>query len=331
MVILFTEFILIAAIIVVCGTRLSRYGDMIAEKTGLGGAWTGLILMASITSLPELITGISSVAFANLPNIAAGDIMGSCVFNLMILAMLDPMDKCKPIFSRVGQSHLISAGFGIALIGLASASILLSDFIPSLSHIGAYTPVFLAVYIIGIRMVYFYEKKYITDLASERARRYDGVTLKRAVAMYSLNALIVVAVATALPFVAGSIAKETGLGSSFVGTVLVAITTSLPELVVSIAALRIGAPDLATGNILGSNMFNILILGIDDLAYLKGPLLSDISRTHALTGLMAILMTAIALISMTYRHEKKAWSLGWDSLSMLAIGSLSMYLAYLMG
>lgn len=331
MALLLAEFILIAAVIVVCGTQLSKYGDMIAEKTGLGRAWTGLIILASITSLPELITGISSVAFAALPNIAAGDIMGSCVFNLLILAMLDPMDKGKPIFSRVGQSHLLSAGFGVALIGLVSASILLQEFIPSFWHIGAYTPVFFAAYIVGIRMVYFYEKRFIKELVSEGTRQYEGVTLKRAVAMYSLNALIVVAVATALPFVAGGIAEATGLGSSFVGTVFVAITTSLPELVVSIAALRIGAPDLATGNILGSNMFNILILGIDDLAYVKGPLLSHIALSHAVTGLMAILMTAIVLISITSRPEKKTTRFGWDSLSMLAIGVLSMYFAYLMG
>lgn len=331
MALLLTEFILIAVIIVICGTRLSKYGDMIAEKTGLGRAWTGLIILASITSLPELITGISSVAFADLPNIAAGDIMGSCVFNLMILAILDPMDKGKPIFSKVGQSHLLSAGFGVALIGLVSSSILLQEFIPSFWHIGAYTPVFFAVYIVGIRMVYFYEKRFIKELVSEGTRRYDGVTLKRAVAMYSLNALIVVAVATALPFVAGGIAEATGLGSSFVGTVFVAITTSLPELVVSIAALRIGAPDLATGNILGSNMFNILVLGIDDLAYVKGPLLSHIAVSHAVTGLMAILMTAIVLIGITSRPEKKSTRFGWDSLSMLAVGVLSMYFAYLMG
>lgn len=331
MTLLIAEFIVISVIIVICGTRLSKYGDVIAEKTGLGRAWTGLILVASITSLPELITGISSVALADLPNIAAGDIMGSCVFNLMILAMLDPMDKGKPIFSRVGQSHLLSAGFGVALIGLVSISILIKDFMPSFWHIGAYTPVFFIVYLMGIRMVYFYEKRFIKELVSEGTRQYDGVTLKRAVTIYSLNALIVVGVATPLPFVAGAIAEATGLGSSFVGTVFVAITTSLPELVVSIAALRIGAPDLATGNILGSNMFNILILGIDDLAYTKGPLLSNISKSHAVTGIMAILMTAIVLISITSRPEKKNTRFGWDSIAMLAIGALSIYFVYIMG
>lgn len=328
---LFAEFMIITAVIVVCGTRLSKYGDIIAEKTDLGRAWTGLILMASITSLPELITGVSSVTFAGVPDIAAGDIMGSCVFNLMILAILDPMDKGKPIFSMVGQSHLLSAGFGVALIGLTSASILLEEFMPSFRHVGAYTPVFFVTYAVGMRMVYFYEKRFLKELASESARQYEDVTMKKAVTMYSLNALVVVVVATALPFVAGGIAEATGLAGSFVGTAFVAVTTSLPELVVSIAALRIGAPDLAIGNILGSNMFNIGILGIDDILYTKGPLLSDISKSHAVTGIMAILMTAIVLISITYRHEKKAFRFGWDSMAMTATGVISMYFVYITG
>lgn len=331
MVILVAEFIMIAAIIVFCGAKLSKYGDIIAEKTGLGRAWTGLILVATITSLPELITGVSSVTAAGVPDIAAGDILGSCVFNLLILAMLDLMDRGRPIFSLVGQSHLLSAGFGAALLALASASILLEELIPSFFHIGLYTPVFFVTYAFGIKMVYYHEKRFLKELAAASQRRYDGVTLKKAVAMYSANSVAVVTVATALPFVADGIAGATGLSGSFVGTALVAVATSLPELVVSIAALRIGAPDLATGNILGSNMFNICILGIDDLLYTKGPILSDVSGSHAVTGLSAILMTSIALISMTYRHEKKAMRLGWDSFALLALGGLNMYFVYAMG
>ncbi|MDH4101110.1 MAG: sodium:calcium antiporter, partial [Nitrospirota bacterium] len=82
MVVLWLKFILCSAVIVYCGTKLSRYGDVIAEKTGMGRAWTGLILVSSVTSLPELFIGISSVTIAGTPDIALGDIMGSCVFNL---------------------------------------------------------------------------------------------------------------------------------------------------------------------------------------------------------------------------------------------------------
>src|SRR3990172_12727625 len=124
MLIIWLEFIFCSAVIVFCGVRLSRYGDIIAEKTGLGRAWIGLILMASVTSLPELITGISSVAIIGAPNIALGDVMGSCVFNLAIIALMDIFHGSDPIFHKAEHGHILSAGFGVVLIALASISIL---------------------------------------------------------------------------------------------------------------------------------------------------------------------------------------------------------------
>jgi len=109
---LWLQFIICSAVIVVSGSRLSRYGDVIAEKTGIGGAWIGLILMASITSLPELITGISSVAIVNVPDIALGDVMGSCVYNLAILAVMDILNKETPIFRRATHQKKITFGNG---------------------------------------------------------------------------------------------------------------------------------------------------------------------------------------------------------------------------
>lgn len=330
---LWLEFITCSAIIIVCGTNLSKYGDIISEKTGFGRAWIGLILLASITSLPELVTGVSSVSFAGLPNLTAGDILGSCVFNLLILAMLDPMDKSSPIFSRVGQSHLLSGGFGVLLIGTSAVSIMLGGSIPSVGHIGLYTPVILIVYAVGIRAVYLYEKRFIDRLVAEAMEKpiYPEATLRKAALMYAINAVIVVAVALVLPFIAGRLAVTTGLGTTFMGTVFVAVTTSLPEVVVSVSSVRMGAPDLAIGNLFGSNMFNIVILAVDDILYLKGPLFSNISKAHAPTALMAILMTAVALIGLTYRHDKKAFlRFGWDSVTMLAIGVLTIYFQYMM-
>ena len=83
--ILWLEFVICMAVIVYSGTKLSIYGDIIAEKTSLGRAWTGLVLMASVTSLPELVTGVSSVTYAGVPDIAVGDVLGSCVSNMLCL------------------------------------------------------------------------------------------------------------------------------------------------------------------------------------------------------------------------------------------------------
>ena len=328
---LWFEFIVCSGVIVFCGTLLAKYGDIIAEKTGLGRAWIGLILMASVTSLPELITGISSVTIANTPDIALGDIMGSCVFNLFIIAIMDILHGPGPIFYRAAPGHLLSAGFGIILIGLTSISIMANDNIPALGHIGLYTPAIMLIYAIGIRGIFLFEKKKIAAFVGEvaQAAQYQHISTGDAVIKYILNAVFIIGAATWLPFIGDSLAKETGLGQSFVGTIFIATTTSLPEVAVSIAALKIGAADMAIANLFGSNMFNIFILAIDDIFYIRGPLLSDISINHAITGLVAILMTGIAVAGLSYRLEKKTFlRIGWDAAAIFLAYLLNIFLIY---
>lgn len=328
---LWLEFIVCSGVIVFCGTLLAKYGDIIAEKTGLGRAWIGLILMASVTSLPELITGISSVTIADTPDIALGDIMGSCVFNLFIIAIMDILQGPGPIFYKAEPGHILSAGFGIILIGMASVSILASNQIPVLGHIGLYTPAIISIYLIGIRSIFLFEKRKLAAFVDKVAQavQYEHISTRDAVIKYTLNAVVIIGAATWLPFIGDGLAKETGLGRSFIGTMFIATATSLPELVVSIAALKIGAADMAIANIFGSNMFNIVILAIDDIFYIRGPLLSDISTNHAITGLVAMLMTGIAIAGLSYRLEKKTFlRIGWDAAAISLAYLLNIFLIY---
>lgn len=328
---LWFEFIVCSGVIVFCGTLLAKYGDIIAEKTGMGRAWTGLILMASVTSLPELITGISSVTIANTPDIALGDIMGSCVFNLSIIALMDILHGRNPIFSESEHGHILSAGFGIILIGIASISILANQNMPAIGHIGIYTPAIIVIYAIGIRSVFLFEKRRIRKFVGEMVQtlQYEHITTKEAVVKYAINALFIIVAATWLPFIGDRLAEATGLGRSFIGTVFIAMTTSLPEVVVSIAALKIGATDMAIANLFGSNMFNIFILAVDDIFYVKGPLFAHVSVNHAVTGFMAVVMTGIAITGLIYRLEKKVFMrLGWDAIAIVLAYIVNIYLLY---
>ena len=106
------ELLVCSALILVSGSLLTRYGDMLAEKTGMGRTWIGLILLATVTSLPELATGVSAVTVADAPDLAVGDVLGSCVFNLMLIGLVDLFYRPSPLLSRVDQGHVLSAGFG---------------------------------------------------------------------------------------------------------------------------------------------------------------------------------------------------------------------------
>lgn len=327
---LWIAFIVCTSAIVYAGTKLSRYGDIIAEKTGLGRTWIGVVLMASVTSLPELVTGISSVTYAGVPDIAVGDVLGSCVFNMLILALLDAVYRPMPISAKAHQGHILSAGFGILLLGVVALSLFFANHVFPLGWIGPYSLLFIFIYFIAMRMVYSYEKKQIALFINKTIElQYGDIPTRTAVFHYAINAVIVIIAAVFLPKIGEGLAETTGLGQSFVGNIFIAISTSLPELVVSLAAVKMGAVDLAIGNLFGSNIFNILILGIDDIFFVKGPLLSFVNQNHAISALSAIMMTAIAIIGLTYRAEKKQMRLAWDSVAIVFVFMINLVLLYL--
>ncbi|MBK7136615.1 MAG: sodium:calcium antiporter [Rhodocyclales bacterium] len=316
------------------GARLSRYGDVIAEKTGMGRGWVGLILLATVTSLPELVTGISAVTIAGVPDIAVGDVLGSCVFNLAILVVVDFLHPGESIYSRASRGHILSAGFGILLIGAVAFSLLLARRGETLAigHIGAYTPLIIALYLLAMRTLHQYERRELAEFVGDVAERYAHVSLRRAAIGYALASGVIVAAGIWLPFVGADIAAQMGWHDSFVGTLFVAAATSAPEIAVTIAAVRIGALDMAVANLLGSNLFDILILAIDDIFYLKGPILAHVSQAHALSAVSAIIMTGMAVVGLFYRPAGPLWrSVSWISVFMLALYLLNSYILFLHG
>ncbi|HKY26366.1 MAG TPA: hypothetical protein VJM12_00315 [Pyrinomonadaceae bacterium] len=331
--IIWLQFVACTALIVFCGWKLALYGDIIAEKTGLGRTWIGVVLMASVTSLPELITGFSSVAIFDLPNIAAGDALGSCMVNMLIIAVLDFMDGPTPLSARAHQGQVLGAGFGILLLGLVSISLLGSATMPRIGWVSLSSLVFLGIYLVAIRTVFLYERRRIGEFAQDVAEEasYRHITKARAFTMYGLNALVIIVAATYLPHLGERIADVTGLGRTFVGSVFIAFSTSLPELVVSLGALRLGAVDIALGNLFGSNLFNIGILALDDVLYTKGALLSNVSQGHLITTSAAIVMTAIAVIGLTYQTTRKLRFFAWDSIAIIVVYAAATLLLYATG
>ena len=331
--IVWLQFIACAALILFSGSKLSFYGDVIAEKTGMGRTWIGVVLMASVTSLPELITGVSSVTIFDLPNIAAGDVLGSCMFNMLIIALLDFMGGSTPLSARAHQGQVLGAGFGILLLGLVGISLFASASVPRIGWISLSSLVFIGVYLIAIRTVFLYEKRRISEFVRDVVEdaRYERVSKARAYIMYGLNAAVIIAAATYLPYLGERIAEVTGLGRTFVGSVFIALSTSLPEVVVSLGALRMGAVDIALGNLFGSNLFNIGILALDDVLYTKGSLLSHVSGGHLVTVLAAITMTAIATIGLTYQTTRKLHVFAWDSIGLVIVYVIATLVLYATG
>lgn len=314
-------FVVLALLIFFSGKRLSLYGDAIAIHLGLGKAWIGLMLMASVTSLPELTVGISSVTLVGSADLALGDVMGSCVFNLFLLSLMDSLVPGVPLSSKVSPSHILAAALSIILVAMVGLGLYLPPNIVLVSWIGLSSIAFVVVYLVSVRLLYHYTLKLITATAIPEGEKeaLPPASFRKAVLLYALHAMVVVGAALFLPGIAETIAKESGLGESFVGTLFLAASTSLPEAAVSISAIRMGSFDLAVGNLIGSNLFNILILSIDDAFYTKGHLLKDASDNNIVSVFSVIIMTAVAIAGLMYRSNRKPFFVAWDALLIGAV------------
>lgn len=318
------QFGLCAAVILYAGYKLSVLGDIIADKTGLGKSWIGLVLLATVTSLPELITGISAVTFNDLPDMAVSGTLGSCMFNILVIAALDLLSKTRPVSYMVHQGHILSAAFGIILLGFATIAIVFGKDIPAipgLAFIDGFSIVFVIIYLIAMKLVFSYEKQRLQEFVGNIAEAADSPSpsFPRALFSFTVHALIIVAAACYLPELGEQIAKITGWGESFIGSLFIAITTSLPEITVSVTAARLGSFDMAVANLLGSNLFNVAILAAIDACYVKGPLLRSVGQISTLSALTAMIATAIVVIGLIYRTEKKLLFVAGDAAAIFIV------------
>jgi len=325
------QFAATALVIMVAGTRLARYGDILGEKTGWGRSWIGVVLLAVTTSLPELFTGFGATALSALPNIALGDVLGSCMFNLVILSFMDAIQP-EPLSIRAHQGHALSIGFGLLLIGVAGLGLVAGHRLPPLGWIGIYSVGLIALYFVAVRTIFRHEQQQRAHEARDVARelQYGDITLRSAALRYATAAVVVVSAALLLPRLGAELASQTGLGDAFVGSLFIAVTTSLPEIVVSLAAVRIGALDLGIGNVLGSNLFNLLILGLDDVFFRAGPLMADASPSHAVSIVAIVMMNALFLIGLTYKVMTKRFVVTWDMGAIAGVYGIAMVLSYLL-
>jgi cation:H+ antiporter len=257
------------------------------------------------------------------------------MFNMIIIALLDFVSKKKPVSQLVHQGHILSAGFGIVLMGFAAIDILFGKWLPILNQLNRIDPLTIAypiVYLIAMKILFSYEQTRLKDFVGEEAGAVVGSqhSLMAAIMMFTVNAVVIVAASLYLPELGNQMAKATGWGESFIGASFIAVATSLPEAAVSFTAARRGSFDMAVANLLGSNLFNIVILSITDFCYLKAPLLRSVSVENTLPALTAMISMAIVIVGLTYRPEKKMLFMAADAIAVLFLCLLANVFLFVM-
>ncbi|PKN98022.1 MAG: hypothetical protein CVU42_13955 [Chloroflexi bacterium HGW-Chloroflexi-4] len=318
-------FLITAALIVLAATQLAKYGDIIATRTKMGGMFIGLLLLAGATSLPEVLTSISSLQ-QNAPNLAAGNLLGSNTFNMFLLAIIDISFRNRRILRKAALKHAVTGSLTVFLIGLV-VFFMLANLDIKIGFIGLDSLIIIAVYILAVRLIHKNSQRGTSSTENIEVPT-ETPSLMRGIIGFLLAAGALIFITPLMVKNANILAESTGLGTTFIGTTLVALVTSLPELVTTIAAIKIGAADMAIGNLFGSNMFNMFALGLTDVFYTQGRFLEAIDPSFLLIGVVGLLLTCMGLIGNLIKLEKRIWFLEIDALVIILFYFASLWLLY---
>ncbi|MBN2256368.1 MAG: sodium:calcium antiporter [Anaerolineaceae bacterium] len=323
------QFILTAVVIVIAANFLAKYGDVIAVRTKLGGMFVGTLLLAGVTSLPELLTTVSAIR-EGVPDLAAGNLLGSNMFNMLLLAVLDLVHIKQRLLRKAAFKHALSGGLAMFMIGLA-VFFIMAEIDIKIGWVGVDSLVLLLVYVAGIRLLQ------TNPLAGERHSTVpvelpEGVpSLRQALIGFGIASLALIFTTPLMVSSSVQIAEITGLGTTFIGTTLVALVTSLPEMVTTISAAKYGADDMAIGNLFGSNLFNMAALGLTDFFYPAGRFLGAVDPAFVLVGLLGLIMTGMGLIGNLARLERRIGFIEVDALLLILTFFGGFWFLYIQG
>ncbi len=257
--ILLFEYAVVASIVVFAAVKASHYIDLIDRTTKLSGAFLGGVLLSAVTSLPEFFTSLSATVFLDKPALCIGNILGSDLFNIAMLSMLILLSMRSFRNAEIGRGNIIVALYMILIYG-----VMLLDYFGILdvefATLNIITFAFVGIYALAVR-----------HLASESceggACEDEAVTLTmgQIVSRFVVSAIVIVVMSIVLTYITDDIATKYELGVGLAGAIFLGVATSLPEVASTIALVRMRNYDIAVGNIVGSNLFNFLVLCTADL------------------------------------------------------------------
>ncbi|ENH98042.1 Na+/Ca2+ antiporter family protein [Gracilibacillus halophilus YIM-C55.5] len=314
----FAIFLTAAIIVIFAAIQLNKYGDVINQKSTWNGAMVGTFLIGGATSLPELTTSLTAVYIDN-PDIAVGNMLGSNVFNILILMAFDFIYRQRKVFNQIEvSSHLPIANTGFAMTGLLVVAILW-DHSPSFLSVGGEMYLLIFIYLIVMKKL---------DGEEEEVEQTSSLSLKQGIFRFTLAALTVFIAGSVLTITGDMIAQQTGMNASFVGSFLIAASTSLPELVTVLAAFQMMKYSLAIGSILGSNIFNLQLLVVTDIFYREASILNASSTSNLTTALLGLAMMALTIYILLRPSVKRMITYALPSAATIILYFIASYVMF---
>lgn len=289
---IYVQYLLLALLTVYLSVRLSYYVDCLDKKTSLSGAFIGGVMLAAVTSLPELFTSLTAVLALDQPSLVQGNVLGSNIFNLCVIGGLVLFTSRRYQKASLSRTHTSTLIFGIVMYLL----VLFAVVKPIELQLGFLNLNLMSILVL---LVYGINVKFMGNDNSVEHTEDTSITLsvRQIVLRFLLFAAALVIVSILLTNVTDKIAEELQLGATLAGAIFLGIATSLPELSASVNLVRIGNYNASFGNIVGSNLFNFIILSFADVLYTKGSIyMNEPQVMNMLVFGMLSMLCALGLI-----------------------------------
>lgn len=317
-----------SAVVWSAGARLSRHVDRIAERTGLGTAFLGALLLGGVTSLPEIATTLTASFAGNAP-LAVNNILGGVAMQVAILAIADAAAGGPALSAVLNASAILLQGVLLMFVlAVTAAGIVVGG--AYVLGFDLWTAAILGGAILGLLLIRRYEAhpRWLPDGGSGEAPSQlvpaarvpaSELSNRRLAAQTVLVSLLILAAGAAVASAGDALAVQTGLGASFVGAILVAIATSLPEVSTTVEAARLGRHGMAFGNIFGTNLFDLGLLFLADLAYSGGAVLDEVGDFSLFGALLGAALTSVYLAGILLRRVRTIARMGVDSILVVLL------------
>lgn len=314
------------------GVRLARLADRLADATGLGEALFGAVLLGGATSLPGIVTSVSAAA-EGYPVLAFNNAVGGIAVQTTFLAIADLAYRRSNLEHAAASLENLLQG---ALLGLLLALPLLAMAGPAWGMMGIH-PISLALfalYLFGLRLIRrsgvdgpWYPRATLQTVLDHppRGAASPGPPGIRLWLGFAAAALVVALAGYGITRSAVFLVEQTGLAETFVGSLMTAVSTSLPELVTTLAAIRYGALTLAVGGIIGGNSFDVLFLAFSDVAYRPGSLYHHVPLDEAFILPLALVLNGVLLLGLLRRERQGIANIGFESLLVLLIYAFGVW------
>ena len=318
-------------LVVYVSNKLATYVDALDKKTKLTGAFLGGVLLAGITSIPELVTSITA-ALMNQPEMTLGNILGSDIFDIAIIGLLMIIFASKIRGKGLTKGNIFICAFTlIVAVAIMLVSVLNIRLVIPGINVNILTPMILVLYFVALYVTQGDEKEEKPEEDGEKSvaiQKVESYSVKKILGLFTVCAVVLVGVSIAMTFMVDAIANEYNLGKGIAGALFLGIATSLPEIVSTFSLVKLGNFDAGYGNIIGSCFFNFLVIAIADIFYFKDTVFLTDAQSIILGACLSVACATLLVFSLIRKSKQKISNSMPIQITSGAIITLS-YLAFL--